>query len=53
MTVTYNFNQTKKGNTNEDKTNTRKHRCVSHIVHDSHGGSNANAGEHGRDEQAS
>jgi hypothetical protein len=36
----------KKGNTNEDKTDSRKHYCVSHIVHDAHGGSNANAGEH-------
>ena len=36
----------KKGNTNEDKTNSRKHHCVSHIVHDAHGGSNANACEH-------
>src|SRR5258708_5402760 len=49
----YNVNQTKKGNTNEDKINSRKHRCVSHIVHDAHGGSNANAGEHSCEEQAS
>jgi hypothetical protein len=35
----------KKGNTNEDKTDSRKHYCVSHIVHDAHGGSNANASE--------
>src|SRR6266567_903116 len=42
----------KKGTTNEDK-NSRKHHCVSHIVHDAHGGSNANAGEHTWEEQAS
>ncbi len=45
--------QNQKGNTNEDKTNSREHPCVSHIFHDAHGGSNANAGEHTCDEQAS
>src|SRR6266853_1383954 len=43
----------KKGNANEDKTNSRKHHCGSHIFHDAHGGSNANADEHTWDEQAS
>src|SRR6266849_4211840 len=43
----------KKGNTDEDKTDSRKHHCVSHIIHHAHGGSNANAGEHTWDEQAS
>src|SRR5258708_24731135 len=41
----------KKGNTHEDKTNSCKHHCVSHIFRDAHGGSNANAGGHTWDEQ--
>jgi len=43
----------KRGNTNEDKTNSRKHHCGSHIFHDAHGGSDANASEHTWSEQAS
>jgi len=42
----------KKGNTDEDKTDSRKHHCVSHILHDAYGGSNANAGDYTREEQA-
>jgi hypothetical protein len=45
--------KSKKGNTHEDKTNSRKRHCVSYIVPHVHGGSNANAGKHTWVEQTS
>ncbi len=46
----YNFNQTKKGNTDENKTNCCKYYWVSHIFRHARASSNANAGQHTRNQ---